>query len=382
MQSLLLLLLGVLSIMAVLGVASVGRAQEVDASDWQATSASVAAERLFVSGDGAVYALGRGALRHSGGYTPAPLVRTDDDGETWADVSLPAGMSLAAVDPIDGNVLFAVGVPGVFRSVDAGASWSLVLSATALTENSTSAAPARLVEVSPADHHIVYALVGRLYRSADGGTTWAVVARPAGVGTCDLDLTVVQADPIDARRVFSSAMCVGGHGSYAGQVAVSRDQAASWSIVGEFTTTRRDPVFRDYVWSFATSGAAAPDRVYALAYDRNSVGAYLYRSDDGGFTWTEVHEWRQTGPGGYGSAAIVADPTAADHVYAILRSDPGVFESWTGGQSWDSVGRTDVPRASALARSPDGRVLYLAGTDAVYRLILPPVNSSSDSASP
>ncbi|MFO7892755.1 MAG: hypothetical protein R6U63_03380 [Longimicrobiales bacterium] len=70
-----------------------------------------------------------------------------------------------AVDPRDGDIVFAATSGGVYRTLDGGATWRCVLS---------SPRPAYAVAVDPDDGDIVYAgTAGGVYRSVRGGAPWS-----------------------------------------------------------------------------------------------------------------------------------------------------------------------------------------------------------------
>ncbi|HET7503796.1 MAG TPA: hypothetical protein VFK02_22400, partial [Kofleriaceae bacterium] len=126
------------------------------------------------------------------------LYRTTDGGKTWALVlkgsNGSTGCSSVTMDPKNPNVLLAgmwdfrrkgwtfrsggegpdaASGSGMFRSTDGGKTWASIA-----TSKGLPAAPWGRVEVvhAPSDGKIVYALIeskaSALYRSADGGTTW------------------------------------------------------------------------------------------------------------------------------------------------------------------------------------------------------------------
>jgi photosystem II stability/assembly factor-like uncharacterized protein len=73
------------------------------------------------------------------------------------------GFVVSATDP---RVMYAAARDGVFQSTDAGESWKSV---------GAGIRDVVAVTVNPREPGEVYAVSaeGRLYRSADGGTTWA-----------------------------------------------------------------------------------------------------------------------------------------------------------------------------------------------------------------
>ena len=70
-----------------------------------------------------------------------------------------------AVDPTNGSVAYAVAINDVFKTKDAGASWS----------RANAACCAWMLAVAPTNSSTLYLATQGLYRSLDGGSTWAHV---------------------------------------------------------------------------------------------------------------------------------------------------------------------------------------------------------------
>jgi photosystem II stability/assembly factor-like uncharacterized protein len=133
----------------------------------------------------------------------ARVLRSDDGGATWTDVSagLPREIASAvAVDPRDPRVVYAgtghvYAFPGdgVWKSTDGGGTWSRAggeLADRTITALLVSAVPGR-----------VYAATddGRVFRSGDGGASWTDWSRglhASGIGA-------LVADPAGASRIYA-----------------------------------------------------------------------------------------------------------------------------------------------------------------------------------
>lgn len=95
------------------------------------------------------------------------LATSSDGGRTWKPLGGPSGAMAATWNPTDIRQLIAVGMGGAQRSADGGATWqplTVPADTTAVSYDTTGA--------------ILYAGVldgqrARIYRSGDGGTTWA-----------------------------------------------------------------------------------------------------------------------------------------------------------------------------------------------------------------
>ena len=188
---------------------------------------------------------------------------------------------------------------GIYKSVDGGESWAHV----GLNDSERVAK----IIVDPRDGNTVYACVpGRLwsdsaerglYRTADGGKTWSLVLKGRNLST---GCSSISLDPKDPDVVF----------------------AALWD-------------FRRKGWSFRSGGESATAE----------SGSGLFRSADGGRTWTETTDAANKGfprkP--YGRIAVTIAPSASNVVYALVEStDSALYRSDDGGKTWDKRDKSQM----------------------------------------
>ncbi|MGI8914596.1 MAG: VPS10 domain-containing protein [Chloroflexota bacterium] len=237
------------------------------------------------------------ALTFYHGACAGGLWKTVDGGISWRNVTdgylRTAAIGAVAVAPSDPNVLY-VGTgeacirgdvshgDGVYRSTDAGATWTNV----GLDDTRHIAK----VRVHPTNPDLVYvAALGHAYgpnsergvfRSSDGGAHWQrVLFRNEDTGACDLVI-----DQHNPRLLY----------------------AALWEV-------RRTP------WSLTSGGA----------------GSGLFRSTDGGDTWQELTNNPGLPTGVRGKVGIAVSPARRDRLWAIVEAEDGaVFRSDNGGATW------------------------------------------------
>jgi photosystem II stability/assembly factor-like uncharacterized protein len=176
---------------------------------------------------------------------------------------------------------------GIYRSTDAGATWSHVW---------TAEGQIGTMAVHPNDPDVAFAAVlgspfgpgaeRGVYRTTDGGATWSrVLFVDPDTGASDVCF-----HPSNPRILFAGlwqarrtpwGMTSGGPGS---GLYVSRDGGESWEKLD-------GGGLPDGIWGKVGVRVAAsdPDRVYAMI---EAEEGGLFRSDDGGTTWTLVNSSR------------------------------------------------------------------------------------------
>jgi photosystem II stability/assembly factor-like uncharacterized protein len=158
----------------------------------------------------------------------------------------------------------------------------------------------------------------------------------------------VAGSPADPDRLWASQSS----GWFGQVIQRSDDGGRSWNPVGNdfgyegevgehlwYDGTPRPWEFKR-VWHLEPS-RTDPDVVYAGAED-----AALYRSGDGGDSWTELTALRnhETGPawqpgaGGMCLHTIILDPADPDRIYVAI-SAAGAFRTLDGGKTWQPINK-------------------------------------------
>jgi photosystem II stability/assembly factor-like uncharacterized protein len=238
------------------------------------------------------------------GTAEGGVFRTFDGGQTWTPVfdEMPAlSIGAVAIDPGNSNVIYAgtgevnpgggsiaYGGAGLFRSQDQGDTWTLVG-----LEDSGSIG--RIV-IHPSDPLTVFVAANGMhwqanpergvYRTTDGGTTWVRVLHVDDETGC-VDLVM---RPDDPDLVFAAmwqhlrqpdAYDYGGPGC---AIHVTDDGGDTWNLVGGGLPTPSADGGRIGI-SLCDAQPAVMHAVYA---DRTGFFDGLYRSTDGGATWTQT----------------------------------------------------------------------------------------------
>jgi photosystem II stability/assembly factor-like uncharacterized protein len=319
-----------------------------------------------------VYAAAWRADRPDGG-----LWVSHDGGRSWSAAAGLRGQSIRAFAqaPSAPRTLFAGTLDGVFRSIDAGATWTLIS-----PPGSREIHEVESLAVDPADPNIVYAGTWHLpWKTTDGGANWHNIKKGL---IDDSDVFSIIVDPEKPRTVFLSA-CSG--------IYKSENAAELFKRSRAFPTPRADAradagpgesrrgVCRNHRGALQDRGRrqelSAHDRPgrdrerrFCRSGDSNHVllatdrGGVLLSQDagasfvaaNGGFSGRKVE------------ALLVASGNPARLFAGVVndKSYGGVFVSTNGGAHWEHRRLTaDLTGAMsfALAEAPDGTLL--AGTN-------------------
>jgi photosystem II stability/assembly factor-like uncharacterized protein len=311
-------------------------------------------------------------LNHPGGG----LWVSRDGGHSWSEVAGLRGQSIRAFvqAPSNAALLFAGTLEGVFRSEDAGATWTLIS-----PPGSHEIHEVESLAIDPANPDVVYAGTWHLpWKTTDGGKNWNSIKK--GV-IDDSDVFSIIIDPEKPRIVYASA-CSGIYKSESGGELFRKVEGIP-STARRTRVLRQDPANRATVYAGTTEGLykttdaghsfkrmtgedVIVNDVYVdpsnaqrvlLATDRGGVLA----SDDGAVTFTQSN----SGISERKVEALLVDRENAARVYAGVVNDKkygGVFLSENGGAQWkhlaDGLEGRDV---FVLAQSPEGTIL--AGTN-------------------
>lgn len=277
-----------------------------------------------------------GGLWRTDDITSASAVWTGVD-DFWANLAV----SALAADPTDAQVLYAgtgegwgngdaLQGAGVFRSTDGGTTWARL--------PSTASVPAFRYVMDLATQPGTGVLLastrdGGVYRSTNRGDTWErVLGAGTGIGGADAHDLEVGAD----GRFYAA---FGRFSTPGGLYASVTGAVGTWQKLN--TGTNGFPASQ---WSRLEVAPAPsdPQVIYVAAMDpaTSGVGA-MYRTSDAGITWTEIPRPTDVeyGPNyarqqAWYDLSLGVDPSDAN---TVLTGGINVFRSTTGGASWTQL---------------------------------------------
>lgn len=299
-----------------------------------------------------------------------------DAGKTWKSNPGLQGQSIRAFTqaPSNPRILFAGTLQGVFRSMDAAASWQLISPA-----GSKEIHEVESLAVDPKDPDILYAGTWHLpWKTLSGGRYWQKIKE--GV-IDDSDVFSIIVDPEQPNIVYASA-CSGIYKSTSGGRFFKKIQGIP-ATARRTRVLRQDPTNRDTVYAGTTEGLykttdagktfqrmTGPDVIINDVYvDPRNAQRVLLATDRGGVLSSSDGAASFT-PSNHGFSArkveaLLVDAHNPSRVYAGVVNDKsygGVFETDDAGAQWKQVSQgLDGRDVFALAQSSDGSIL--AGTN-------------------
>jgi photosystem II stability/assembly factor-like uncharacterized protein len=200
-------------------------------------------------------------------------------------LGLDGGPAIAlAVDPQAPNILYAGTYGGMFKSIDSGANWFPI------RVGFGSCQQIQAVAVDPRSSNIVYSSCYKdyLYKSTDAGATWTPVYLDAGKTTSVIYSITV--DPYDSQRIFLGLRLILNHARppYDGYIYRSTDGGSTWANVSSAINFEKRG--SGYYYPYAVTANPFAQNTLFAAYDvsTSADGSGLYRSTDGGTSWVDM----------------------------------------------------------------------------------------------
>jgi photosystem II stability/assembly factor-like uncharacterized protein len=298
-------------------------------TDGQLKSSSVGAVAVSESNPDVVF-IGMGETQLRGNVMQGDGVyKTTDAGKTWVNIGLAGTQAISRirVHPANPDLVYvcALGHPygpneerGVFRSKDGGKTWQKVL----FRSNHSGAVD---LSFDPQNPQVMFAAIWDAYRtpwslssggpesglfkSTNGGDTWAEITRNAGMPRGVIGKIGVSISGADGKRIYAIIEAEDGG------VFVSDDTGATWKRISEDRRLRQ----RAFYYTRLYADPKVRDTLYVL-----NTG--FYKSTDGGKTYKTIRV-----PHGDNHDLWIA---SNDPQRMINSNDGGGNVTINGGETW------------------------------------------------
>lgn len=341
------------------------------------------------------------------------MLKTSDGGVTWRRAHIAQGLDspfimALAVSPANPNVIYAAGrraylsvpwpaetvpdagINAIFKSTDSGDTWQDVTTGKGIDHN-----PARTfdnipteVVVSPNDANVIYAAFGLYYwggiwKSTNGGQTWTRLTNGLpdpnlpNMGYSRIKLALAASNPNALYASFTYEWKQGDTANLKNNAMLgiwkTTDAGQSWRQVTTPVTSNQHNRNQGNTTALGSQGSYA-HALIVHPTDPNIVfvaGLDIYKTVDGGNTWSQVSMWLP--PGHSGNPEGIPYVHADHHVFAFDRStnppmlyngsDGGVARSRDLGQTWEQLNHDlGVTQFYAFAVHPNNSSIMLGGT--------------------
>ncbi|NUN09229.1 MAG: T9SS type A sorting domain-containing protein [Ignavibacteriaceae bacterium] len=299
-------------------------------------------------------------------YAGFGLLKSTDAGETWNLIGLDSTRHIAEIEihPLNSNILYVAASGGlysksphrgIYKSTDAGLTWSNVL----YLNDSTSAID---VAVDPQDVNRVYAamwerlrgptfrkaagIASGIFLSTNGGSSWNRVSGglPAQAATIGrISIAVAPSNPNYIYALYKKASSPNGSNNSFMAFYRSTNKGVTWTeMPGSYLSSE----FYDFGWYFGTIEVSPVNHLHVYVGEID-----FHFSSDGGSNWMNISNsysgsFDQQHPDQH---ALWIDPANPQHLYC--GNDGGVFLSANNGSSWTKS--YDLPATQFYASTVD-----------------------------
>jgi len=276
------------------------------------------------------------------------VLKSNNGGLSWQSTGLSAQVkehfivSRIIAHPSNSTTLWAATNRGVYKSTDAGVTWSLKQSGAFID-----------MEMKPGDANTLYASTSvlgtpfpQIFRSLDSGESWTLI-QTFTIDEFRCDLEVSPDDPSVVYAAISMSDYNGGYVDYGALHGIfkSTDSGASYTQVYDGTATNRN------LFGWETDGSDAGgqgDYDLALAVNPSNAdevyigGVNSHRSTNGAISFSAISCWTSSPFYNHNGAPVVH----ADHHMAKYRpsdgaifdvNDGGVHYTTNSGASWTEI---------------------------------------------
>jgi photosystem II stability/assembly factor-like uncharacterized protein len=291
-------------------------------------------------------------------------------GLKWRNVGPFHGGRIGSVTGVIGQPgVFYAGMPqgGIWKTTSAGVTWFPIF------DEVKSVDSVGAIQVAPSNPEVVYAGAGDpiggslgngMWKSTDAGATWQHIGLEDTV-----KITNITVDPTDPNLVLVSALGDATH--HSGGVYRSTDGGQTWTSVfkpADYDGTRDlESAFDDPSVILAATQGTNDGRGGAGGPRAKAKPAQVFKSTDEGLTWTEIKI-----PPFEGRVAVaIAQNTKAQRIYIVgnnIENGSGLFRSDDGGVTWQHMAGKDTRIGNGQGAYSSGVFVDSQNPDVVYTM--------------
>jgi photosystem II stability/assembly factor-like uncharacterized protein len=285
------------------------------------------------------------------------VYKSEDGGKSWKNLGLKASEHVGKilVHPDDSSVVYVAaqgplwapgGDRGLYKTTDGGKTWAVVL---AIDENTgvtdvvmDPRDPDTLLAAAWQRRRHVFTLINGgpgsgLHKTTDGGKTWRKIT--SGLPKEEMGRIGLAIAPTDPDTVY--ALVETAAANKAGGTFRSRNRGETWEKRSDY---HPQPMYYQELWVDPKD----PERVY-------SPDVFFQVSDDAGKTWRNLGERFKH----VDNHAIWIDPDDTDHY--LVGCDGGLYESWDRAATWHYFGNLPVTQFYRVDVDDSSPVYFVYG---------------------
>jgi PKD repeat protein len=283
------------------------------------------------------------------------VLKSTDGGATWNTTGLTWATSQGRlirrliINPSNPSVLLAATSNGMYRTADAGVTWTQVQATIGYYD----------VEFKPGDPNTVYAVGTRLYRSTNNGVNWTQIT--SGIPAASVQRMSLAVTAANSAYVYILA----GRSTDQGLLGIYRSTDSGLNF-----TTMKGPTGPNLLGWNSNGGDAGGQAFYDLTIAAsptvaNTVvvgGVNVWRSTDGGANWTINAHWT-----GSGAPYVHSDhhdiqflPGSGTTYFSAC--DGGLAKTTNNGGAWTDISANlNIAQQYRLSLSTTNAGLLIAG---------------------
>lgn len=294
------------------------------------------------------------------------VLKSTDGGTTWETTGLNWQTSTQRkihrllISPTNPLILFAGTDGGIYRTVDGGTTWTQALNGNVND-----------MEFKPDDPTFIYASIGNsIYHSINEGVSWkALPAGISGSGKNGVERIALGVSVDDPEVVY--ALCSRGYGTdpagrggFAGFYS-STNSGANWQVKATTPNILGRALDGSDDYDYSQQG------YYDLAIAVSPVnattiyigGINIWKSTNGGGTWTVSAHWTGAGGKPYVHADVHDLVTTEDNTSAVFAgTDGGVFQTKNNGNTWSDLSAgMGIMQFYRISSSPSSAYTIIGG---------------------